>query len=444
LNGSESFDLDNCTGLQFKCNEFSNNSEDIRISDNPDSRIRIMQGTPHIGTGNRFINSTVSIRNASSVYRCFYAWNVNYPDHKPQGIIETHYPYTYVSLLPATTHTCPDGIGYQGSNLYFNRITRPLEVVEVAYKEKLEILVEKKKVYNTEFKDIKINWKELKKENITEAFLNSFQVKLFSEIVDLTEGIQLICNEAFDILISADKFDRKTYNTWLLRENKLYSGLLLAQSYTEQSDLANAQQTLNDLRTRFPEFKDDNYDFYLKYLHYQQQFDNRYPLLVTQAELLALDSLYLQSNDMVRASSRALIEYLTGTAVSFTKLDDECKTYSSGGNNGEGISVFGLTDNQKSMSNPSENLESFEDNSYSVSIYPNPFNDVLQIRLDNATDLNMEQVSIYDISGRKLRTISGIGNIRTTIQLSDLSTGMYFIHVSLSNGETKVERIVKQ
>ncbi len=86
------------------------------------------------------------------------------------------------------------------------------------------------------------------------------------------------------------------------------------------------------------------------------------------------------------------------------------------------------------------NTESIDENTTSLNIYPNPVGNKLFI----ATELRVEEISIYDIYGRKT---TGYGLQSTdfvhNINVADLEAGIYFINIKTENGNV-VRRFVKQ
>lgn len=69
-------------------------------------------------------------------------------------------------------------------------------------------------------------------------------------------------------------------------------------------------------------------------------------------------------------------------------------------------------------------------NNNSIKIYPNPASSVLNIQ-SNTEDLNAT-IEIYSISGAKLKSLKATASL-TTISISDLQTGVYFVKVSMNN-----------
>ena len=74
-----------------------------------------------------------------------------------------------------------------------------------------------------------------------------------------------------------------------------------------------------------------------------------------------------------------------------------------------------------------------------LSIYPNPVKNELHIDMDISTEL---KVNIFDVSG-KLVLVETVQNQTNTIQLNDLSKGMYFMNVQ-SSEKSRTFKIVKE
>ena len=87
--------------------------------------------------------------------------------------------------------------------------------------------------------------------------------------------------------------------------------------------------------------------------------------------------------------------------------------------------------------NCGEGINETEQNS-SLNLYPNPVLDKLYIE----TDIEVEEVVVYDVYGR-LQELSAISGQPSVIDVSGLNSGVYFVKVVTSEGET-VKRIIKQ
>lgn len=83
---------------------------------------------------------------------------------------------------------------------------------------------------------------------------------------------------------------------------------------------------------------------------------------------------------------------------------------------------------------------SIEELSHVFNIYPNPVQSELYI----ATELQVEEITIYDIYGRQaLCQQANVSTSQQVIDVSDLGTGIYFVKISTDNGEI-VKRFVKK
>ena len=67
----------------------------------------------------------------------------------------------------------------------------------------------------------------------------------------------------------------------------------------------------------------------------------------------------------------------------------------------------------------------------SVSLYPNPAREYVDIRIDG--DVNVKSMEVYDVYGKLINTVNVIEN-PTRIYVSNLANGMYFVRVSTEAG----------
>lgn len=84
---------------------------------------------------------------------------------------------------------------------------------------------------------------------------------------------------------------------------------------------------------------------------------------------------------------------------------------------------------------------SVKDNTYDLgSIYPNPFNDVINVTSNTIID----KVTINDVLGKTIKTINNSEGIKT-IRLNELSNGMYFLTLENQNqNRQKTIKIIKE
>ena len=80
--------------------------------------------------------------------------------------------------------------------------------------------------------------------------------------------------------------------------------------------------------------------------------------------------------------------------------------------------------------------DAVEEMTASFNIYPNPVNDRLYIEAET----EVKEVVVYDVYGRQQTTVNG--QQTSSIDISNLNSGVYFVKVVTENGET-VKRIIK-
>ena len=81
----------------------------------------------------------------------------------------------------------------------------------------------------------------------------------------------------------------------------------------------------------------------------------------------------------------------------------------------------------------------------SVTLYPNPANEYVDIRVDG--DLNVTMMEVYDVFGKVIRTVVGANNdpsLPTRINISDLANGVYFVRITTEAGTVTKPFVKKQ
>ena len=86
-------------------------------------------------------------------------------------------------------------------------------------------------------------------------------------------------------------------------------------------------------------------------------------------------------------------------------------------------------------------LEEAKGISLSVSAYPNPTSDFLNLKVENYDNTNLSY-QLFDISGKLLESKKITGN-QTSIVMSNLAPATYFVKVTESNKEVKTFKIIK-
>ncbi len=91
-------------------------------------------------------------------------------------------------------------------------------------------------------------------------------------------------------------------------------------------------------------------------------------------------------------------------------------------------------------------IVSVDDNYYNlgsyISLYPNPTSGVVELEFHGKADFNKAKVSITNVTGNTIKGFDWYGE-STTIDLANLSKGLYFIKIEVNN-ITEVKRVVIQ
>jgi hypothetical protein len=71
--------------------------------------------------------------------------------------------------------------------------------------------------------------------------------------------------------------------------------------------------------------------------------------------------------------------------------------------------------------------------SSSVTLYPNPAKEYIDIRVDG--DVNVTMMEVYDVYGKLINTVGVCDTpVQTRINVSNLANGMYFVRVTTEAG----------
>lgn len=134
--------------------------------------------------------------------------------------------------------------------------------------------------------------------------------------------------------------------------------------------------------------------------------------------------------------------------------DDACMNMFTQGQKNEMRSLFALGNARNSFLNssvcdsslaqggPLPSDSSTTANNITVSVYPNPFSNQVNISCKNEVDINGKTIKLYDVTG-KLFLTQVITTQKTSINVSNLPSGMYFLKVEGGNAP-KVFKLIKQ
>jgi uncharacterized repeat protein (TIGR01451 family) len=87
------------------------------------------------------------------------------------------------------------------------------------------------------------------------------------------------------------------------------------------------------------------------------------------------------------------------------------------------------------------NTISFDDRNLVLS--PNPANDNVQVSLTDAME-NINEIVFYDMLGKTVKTVPVLSNENITVDISDLSKGVYLVEINTENHFKTIKKLVIQ
>jgi hypothetical protein len=83
-----------------------------------------------------------------------------------------------------------------------------------------------------------------------------------------------------------------------------------------------------------------------------------------------------------------------------------------------------------------------EDYEQLISVYPNPARDVILVEMTDGTEI--AAITLYDINGRVVETLRETSLQRSTVNVSNLPAGTYFLHIRTVNGQGIIRKIIHE
>lgn len=83
-----------------------------------------------------------------------------------------------------------------------------------------------------------------------------------------------------------------------------------------------------------------------------------------------------------------------------------------------------------------------ENNAFTVNLFPNPASDEIHINITNST-MFIQTVTLYDIQGQLITSDSNLERQSNIISTKHLSSGMYFVQVTDSRGNSIIKKLIK-
>ncbi|UQB67178.1 GEVED domain-containing protein [Epilithonimonas zeae] len=103
-------------------------------------------------------------------------------------------------------------------------------------------------------------------------------------------------------------------------------------------------------------------------------------------------------------------------------------------------SIYGYGQAEDYTLDVKESLGVNDINSKSISYYPNPVKDILNL----VSDKNVTSVSVYNIEGKLVRNFASLDESKVQLDLSTLITGTYVVKATTQDGKIKTFKVIKK
>ncbi|MDD4438106.1 MAG: S8 family serine peptidase [Tissierellia bacterium] len=413
---ADNSNLTYCEGLQFLCNIFDNNNQDLLINEN--SNIRRIQGSIFYAAGNQF-GPTVSSMNIQNigVERLVYYYNMGLSHHEP-----LYYAGCAINGIPMDM--CIE-YGYTGENYYLSG-SLTLEELEDLYLEKYDEFTLLELEYLSNYNTTSIEWdfyidSLLSYTGMDEVVFDPQQLDDYIEITEIKSELDMICKDAVAFLLKEEELNKSLFNVWLSRSKTKYTEYLLAESYMEDSDIILMDSILDNIPILYSDSfieENNNYSVCLHYLASWRSIDPDY-LIISQGAIDTLESIS-SGSDLASIMAESILERF---GKDFDIPDP--------------LVICWRIDNG-SRSEETGMKESISESEQKINISPNPANDLLT--LDNRQSI-MKEVRIYDVIGKEIKRFT-INDSKVIINISDLKAGIYLINIQTEQEIIK-KKIIK-
>jgi len=406
-------------GLQFHCNIYSHNNDDINIFNN--ANIRLLQGTQYIGAGNHFVPTVSNFNiynNTNNLNIVVYYRQPTVVYQDPTSILGKVTIENSISV-PCVTP------GYKGASYYPNPFVIPANRVDEWENNFNDfqnsfgtLLVE----YQNNYGDGSINWKEYYEGD------DSYQqqVEDFTELTTLKESMDFICQEAIYYYLQLENGDNSQLKLWVSRMGTAQMDFHLAEYYLSENNGFVMDSILNTMAVKYPYYDPDdisNYKICLDYL-LNWNISNSDSVYISPSTIDSLQSIANgtdASADIARSILSIILHDFDQTNIAYF-----CWNHTMGNSNAP-VSNLSVKDK--------------ENESFNLSVKPNPTNDKVTVSINN--DMIINEVILYDLYGKKLWN-ENINNSMLSIDMSTYCKGVYFISCKLNNGKTIIRKIIKK
>ncbi len=429
--GENSDGLNGIKGLQFHCNWFENNDQDIVVSDYDieTGSIRYIQGELGMGCGNIFTDNGFSLTSDNYSFQYHYKNNSHRenPFHVPlniQTVANDDHLCNQIGL--ENPLIAPPEVPFNWQNTlydYYNLISTSLENTKRSYQER-------------GYYDIPIDWYMYFNEEVIPDEL-AHQVSLYYEITNLQSQLSGICQTALYCIYNDSLFNTSLYHDWLIRTHTPETDYLLAESYYENGNFNECFQIINAIPGSYEGYNEIENQNYLSYYNLKEYLRiNEMTWSDLEEESAEKSQLFdIASSGINEAAcvARAIVNSFFDVSyeplIQPNFLIDLCMYIINLNNDSSLIPINDLFEEPK-QNNYTTSIDQIPEKENSLTIYPNPASTLLTINNGNQI---IREISLCDVLGKEIKTYT-INASKTDLTISHLNKGFYFLRILTDKG----------
>ncbi|MDD2687263.1 MAG: T9SS type A sorting domain-containing protein, partial [Bacteroidales bacterium] len=429
--GENSDGLNGIKGLQFHCNWFENNDQDIVVSDYDieTGSIRYIQGELGMGCGNIFTDNGFSLTSDNYSFQYHYKNNSHRenPFHVPlniQTVANDDHLCNQIGL--ENPLIAPPEVPFNWQNTlydYYNLISTSLENTKRSYQER-------------GYYDIPIDWYMYFNEEVIPDEL-AHQVSLYYEMTNLQSQLSGICQTALYCIYNDSLFNTSLYHDWLIRTHTPETDYLLAESYYENGNFNECFQIINAIPGSYEGYNEIENQNYLSYYNLKEYLRiNEMTWSDLEEESAEKSQLFdIASSGINEAAcvARAIVNSFFDVSyeplIQPNFLIDLCMYIINLNNDSSLIPINDLFEEPK-QNNYTTSIDQIPEKENSLTIYPNPASTLLTINNGNQI---IREISLCDVLGKEIKTYT-INASKTDLTISHLNKGFYFLRILTDKG----------
>jgi len=385
-------------GLQFVCNNFTNNTYDVYIESS--GTVRSSQGSLSSSAGNTFGNTQIS-----SIYS-LSSQTINYYSFYMSTAFIPHNPTSNIILISTTaansctsTFCLPDGGGGGGENP-----TKSTDSLE-------------------QYKSMQQQYDELL------AHLKD-NPELLQELLVLSDAMRELSDHAISRILGDSILYLENLKPWYEVVRTPVAKYSLAEVYFYERKYDQAEMVLNKIPDMFDysELEMTEHNNYMKFYNFKKQLQlaDRNWTQLDETEIAYLQTIAEATNG--RSASMA-----QGVLCFFFNICYEEKIEEGG----DGILP---PKNMATETQPSD--IQIQDLNYELTLYPNPTSSEMTVAL-NTPAVKIVAMELYDLFGKKVYQQT-VNQSYGTLKMTELAQGVYILKVWLDQGDVVIRKVVRQ